>query len=156
MEQKWKQLQTLFSWTPKSQWTVTAAMKLNEAYSLEEKLWQIRQCINKQRHHFANKDLYSWIYSFSSSDVWIWELDRKESWGLKNWCFQTVGLEKTPETPLDSKEIKTVRPKEYQSWLFIGSTGVEAEASISWPSEWRTDSLEKTLMLQKIEGKRRR
>ena len=156
MEQKWKQLQTLFSWTPKSPWAVTAAVKLKEACSLEEKLWQIRQCINKQRHHFADKDLYNWSYGFSSSDIWMWELDCKESWVLKNWCFRTVGLKKTPETPLDSKEIKTVSPKGYQSWLFIGSTGAEAEASILWPLGWRTDSLQNTLMLEKIEGKRRR
>ena len=156
MEQKWKQLQTLFSWTPQSLWAVTAAVTLKEVCSLEEKLWQIIQCINKQRHHFADKDLYSWSYGFSSSDVWMWELDCKENWVLKNWCFWTVGLKKTPETPLDSKEIKTVSPKGYQSWLFIGSTGAEVEASILWPLGWRIDSLEKTLMLEKIEGKRRR
>ena len=139
-----------FSWTPKSPWTVTAPVKLKDACSLEEKLWQIRQCIKKQRHHFADKDLYSWSYGFSGTHVWMWELDCKESWVLKNWCFWTVGLEKTPETPLDSKEVKTVSPKGYQSWLFIGSTGAEAEASILWPSVRRTDSLEKTLMLEKI------
>ena len=71
-------------------------------------------------------------YSFSSSHVWIWELGYKESWVLKNWCFWTVVLEKTFESPLDSKEIKPVNPKEKQSWIFIGRTDAEAEAPILW------------------------
>ena len=70
-----------------------------------------KQCIEKQKHHFANKGPSSQSYGFSSSHVWIWELDNKESWVPKNWCFQTVMLEKTLESPLDSKEIKPVNPK---------------------------------------------
>ena len=69
------------------------------------------QCIKKHRHHFANKDLYSQSCGFSRSHVWMWELDHKEGWALKNWCFQTVVLEKTLQRPLDSKEIKPVNPK---------------------------------------------
>ena len=88
---KWKQWQTLFSWAPKSLRTVTAAMKLKDACSLEEKLKPI-QSIKKQRHQFASKRLYSQSYGFSSSHVKMWELDHKVDWVLKNWCFQTVGL----------------------------------------------------------------
>ena len=93
---------------------------------------------------------------FSSSHVWMWELDYKESWAPKNWCFWTVVLQKTLESPLDCKEIKPVHPKGNQSWIFIGRTDAEAETPIFGYLMWRTDSLEKTLMLGKIEGRRRR
>ena len=86
----------------------------------------------------------------------MWELDYKESWELKNSRFWTVVLEKTLESPLDCKEIQPVHPKWYQSWVFIGRTDVEAETPIFCHLMWRADSLEKTLMLQKIEGRRRR
>ena len=92
-----------------------------------------RQHIKKQRHHFANKDLYSQSYGFSSSQLQIWELDHKEGWALKNWCFQIVVLEKTLESPLDSKEIKLVSLKGNQPWIFIGRTDAEAEAPTLWP-----------------------
>ena len=85
----------------------------------------------------------------------MWELDHKESWTLKNWCFWTVVLEKTLESPLGCK-IKPVNPKGNQSWIFIGNADAEAEAPILWPPEPRTDSLEKTLMLGGIGGRRRR
>ena len=75
------------------------------------------------------------VCGFSSSHVWMWELDCKESWALKNWCFWTVMLEKTLESPLDCKEIQPVHPKGNQSWIFIGRTDVEAEAPILWPSD---------------------
>ena len=84
----------------------------------------------------------------------MWELDYKESWALKNWCFWTVALEKTLESPLDYKKIQPVHPKENQSWIFIGKT--DAEAPYFDHLMWRTDSLENTLMLGKIEGGRRR
>ena len=100
--------------------------------------------------------LYSQSYGFSSSHVWMWELDYKESWALKNWCFWTVALEKALESPLDFKEIQPVHPKGSQSWIFIGRTDAKAETPILWPPMWRTDSLEKTLMLGKTEGGRRR
>ena len=112
-----------------------------------------RQHITKQRQYFANASLYSQFYGFSSSHVQIWELDHKECWALKNWCFWTVVLEKTLESPLDCKEIK---PKGNQPWIFIGRTDAEAEALVLWPPDAKTDSLEKTLILGKIEGKRRR
>ena len=89
--------------------------------------------ILKNRHFFANKGPSSQSYGFSSSHVWMWELDYKESWALKNWCFWTVVLEKTLESPLDCKEIQPVRPKGNQIWIFIGRTDVEAETPILWP-----------------------
>ena len=94
-----------------------------------------RQHIEKQRHYFANKGLSSQSYGFSSSHVWKWELDCEESWELKNWCFWTVVLEKTLESPLDCKEIQPVYPKGNQSWVFIGRTDVEAETPILWPPD---------------------
>ena len=93
------------------------------------------QHIKKQRHYFANKGLPSQSYFFSSSQLWMWELDYKEDWAPRNWCFWTVVLEKTPESPLDCKEIKPVNPKGNQTWKFIGRTDAEAEAPILWPSD---------------------
>ena len=92
-----------------------------------------RQCIKKQRHHFADKGPYSQSCSFPCSHVRMWELDHKEGWEPKNWCFWTVVLEKTLESPLDSNEIKLVNPKGYQSWIFFGRTEAEAEAPILCP-----------------------
>ena len=92
-----------------------------------------RQHIQKQRHHFANKGPSSQGYGFSSGHVWMWELDYKESWTLKNWCFWTVVLEKTFESPLDCKEIQPVHPKGDQCLVFIGRTDDEAETPILWP-----------------------
>ena len=95
---------------------------------------QPRQHIKKQRHYFANKGPSSQGYSFSIGHVWMWELDYKGSWALKNWCLWTVVLEKTLEGPLDCKEIQPVHPKGAQSWVFIGRIDVEAETPIIWPS----------------------
>ena len=117
---------------------------------------QPRLHIKKQRHCFANKGLSSQSYGFSSGHVWMWELDHKESWALKNWCFWTVVLEKTLESPLDCKEIQPVHPRGNQSWIFIGRTDAEAEAPILWPPYVKSHSLEKTLMPAKMEGRRRR
>ena len=96
---------------------------------------QPRQHIKKQRHYFVKKGPSSQSYGFSSSHVWMWELGYKENWVLKNWCFWTVVLEKTLESPLDSKEIKPVHPKGDQSWIFIGGTDAETESSIHWPPD---------------------
>ena len=96
---------------------------------------QPRQHIQKQRHYFANKVPSSQGYGFSSGHVWMWELDYKESWVLKNWCFWTVVLEKTLESPLDCKEIQPVHPKGDTSRVFIGKTDVEAETPILWPPD---------------------
>ena len=94
-----------------------------------------RQHIKKQRYYFTNKGLSSQSCGFSGSHVWMWELDYKESWALRNWSFWTVMLEKTLESSLDCKEIQPVHPKGYQSWVFIGRTDVEAEAPILWPPD---------------------
>ena len=102
-----------------------------------------RQHIKKQIYQFANKGLYSQSYGFSSSHVWMWEMDHKEGWVLKNWCFLTVVLEKTPESPLDSKEIKPVNPKGNQPWIFIGRTEAEAEAPILWPPDAKNSLIPK-------------
>ena len=93
---------------------------------------QPRQHIKKQRHYFVNKGPSSQSYGFSSSHVWMWELDYKESWVPKNWGFWTVVLEKTLESPLDCKEIQPVHPKGDHSWVFIGGTDVEAETAVLW------------------------
>ena len=106
---------TLFFLAPKSLHMVTAAVKLKDTYSLEGKLWPPKQHIKKQRHYFANKGLCSQSYGFSSNHVWMWQLDHKEDWVPKNWCLWAVVLEKTLESPLDSKEIKPVNPKGNQA-----------------------------------------
>ena len=89
----------------------------------------------KSRHYFANKGPSSQSYGFSRSRVWMWELDYKESWAPKNWCFWTVVLEKTLESPLDSKEVQPVRPKGNPSWIFNGRTDAEAQTLILWPPD---------------------
>ena len=94
-----------------------------------------RQHIKKQRHYFTDKCPSSQSYGFSSSHVWMWELDHEESWAPKNWCLWTVVLEKTLESPLDCKEIKPVNPKGNQSLIFIGRTDAEAEAAVLWPTD---------------------
>ena len=89
-----------------------------------------RQLIKKQRHHCANKVSYSQSYSFSTSHVWVWVLDHKESWAMNNWCYWIIVLEKTPESFLDCKVIKPVNPKGNQSWIFIGRMDADAKTPI--------------------------
>ena len=89
--------------------------------------------IRKQRHHFVNKGPYRQSHGFFSGDIRMWELDHKEGWA-QNWCFQRVVLEKTPESPLDSKEIKAVNPEGNQPWMLTGRTDAETKASIPWAS----------------------
>ena len=113
-----------------------------------------RHCIKKQRFYLVNKGPCSQSYGFSSGHIWMWELDHKGGWVLKNWCFWTVVLEKTLESPLDCKEIKPVNAKGNQSWIFIGRT--DAEAPILWPPDAKSWLTGKDLMLGKIEGRRRR
>ena len=96
---------------------------------------QPKQHIKKQRHYFVSKGLSSQSYRFSNSHVWMWELDHKESWAPKNWCFWTVVLEKTLENPLDCKKIQPVHPKGNQSWIFTGRTDAKAETPILWPPD---------------------
>ena len=108
-------------------WVSLKSKELSRAFS--------NTAIQKQRHYFDNKGLSSQSYGFFSSQVWMWELDYKESWAPKNWCFWTVVLEKTLESPLDCKDIQPVHPKGNQPWIFIGRTDAEAETPILWPPD---------------------
>ena len=148
MGKQWKQWQTLFWGAPKSLQMVTAAIKLKDTCSLKEKLWSTQ--IKKQRHYFANKDQYSHSYSFSDSHVQMWELDLKEGWALINWCFHTVVLEKTLESPLDSKEIKPVNSKEINTDYSLEWLMLKLKLQYFGHLMQRADSFEKTLMLSKI------
>ena len=112
--------------------------------------------ILKSRDITLSTKVHSQGYGFSSSPVWVWGLDCEESWVLKNWCCWTVALEKTFESPLDCKEIEPVNPKGYHPWIFIGRTDTKLKLQYFGHLMQRTDSLEKTLMLGKIEGRRRR
>ena len=114
-----KHWQILFSWAPKSLQKVTIAMKIKDAFSLQESYDKPRQHIKKQKHHFADKGPYSQSYGSSSNHVQMWELEHKEGWVPKNWCFQTVVLEKTLESPLDCKESKPINPKGNQPWYSL-------------------------------------
>ena len=107
-------------------------------------------------HYFANKGPSSQGYGFSCGHVWIWELDCEESWAPKNWCFWTVVLEKTLESPLDCKEIQPVYSEGDQPWDFFGRNDAKAKLQYFGHLMRRVDSLEKTLMLANIEGRRRR
>ena len=143
MGKQWKQWQTLFSWAPKSLQTVIAVMKLLAPW--KKNYDKPREHIKKQRHHFAHKGPSSQSYGFSSSHIQMWELDHEEGWTLKNWCFQTVVLEKTLESPL-----KSTLNTHWKDWWWSWNSNTLA----TWLQ--RADSLEKTLMLGKTEGKRRR
>ena len=117
-----------------------------------------RQHIKKQRHHFADNSLYSQSYDFSSGHVWMWQLDHKESWAPKNWCFRTVLLEKTLESPLESKEIKPINPEGNVSWIIHCKDwwwSWSFNTLANWWKSWLIGK-KKTLMLGKIEGRRRR
>ena len=136
MGKQWKQWQTILGVSKSLQpWNQKTLAPWKKSYD------QPRQHIKKQRHYFANKCPSSQRYGFSSSlyqlshkeSTRIWELDHKASWGLKNWCFWNVMLEKTLESPVDCKEIEPVNPKGNQSWVFIGRTDAEAETPILWP-----------------------
>ena len=149
---QWKQWETLFSWAPKSLQMVTAVMKLKDTCSLEGKRWPIK----KQRHYFADNSLSSQSYGFSSSHVWLWELDYKESWALRNWCFWTVVLEKTLESPLDARRSNLSILKEISPEYSLEGLMLKLKCQYFGHLMRRTDSLEKTQMLGKIEGRRRR
>ena len=108
-------------------------MKLKDAYSWKKSYDQPRQHIEKQRYYFSNKGLSSQGYGFSSSHVWMWELDCEEGWAPKSWWFWTVVLEKTLESPLDCKEIQPVHSEGDQPWDFFGRNDAKAEAPVLWP-----------------------
>ena len=128
-------------------------MNLKETCSLEGKLWQIWQHIKKQGHRFANKGLYSQSYGFFSSHARMWELDHKDGWVPKNWCFQIVVLGKNFENPSESREIKIDNTKGNTHWKDFYA---EDKAPILWSPDEKSWLTGKTLMLAKIEGKRRR
>ena len=129
--------------------------EIKRCFLLGRKAMTNLDSILKSRHYFTNKGLSRQSYGFSSSHVWMWELDYKESWAPKNWCFRTVVLEETLESPLDCKKIQPVLPKWNQSWIFIGWTDAELKLLYFDQLMRRTDSFEKILMLGKIEGGRR-
>ena len=138
MRRNWKQWKVLFSWAPKSLQMVTAGMKLKDVCSLKAELWQTYSILKSR--DIADKGLSSQNYGFSSSHVWMWELDHKWSWAPKNWCFWTVVLGKTLvvlESLLDCKEMKPVNPRGNQFWIFIGRTDAEAKAPILWPPDMK-------------------
>ena len=115
-----------------------------------------RQHTKKQRHCFADKSPSSQIYGFSSGHIWMWELDCEESWVPKNWRFWTVVLKKALESPLDCKDIQPVHSEGDQPWDFFGGNNAEAEIPVLGHLMRSADSLEKTLMLGGIGGRKRR
>ena len=135
---------------------VTTALKLKDTYSLEGKLWQPRQYIKNQGHYFTNKCPSIKGYGFSSSHVWMWELDYKESWALKNWCFWTVLFEKTLEIPCTSRRSNQSILKEISPEYSLEGLLLKLKLQYFGHLMWRTDSFENTLILGKIEGGRRR
>ena len=133
MGKQWKRWQTLFSWAPKSLKMVTTAIKLRRLLLGRKAMTNLDSILKSRDITLPTKVCLVKAYGFSSSHVWMWELDHKEGWVPKNWCFPTVVLEKTLDSPLDCKEIKPVKPKGNQSWIFIGRT--YAEAPILWPPD---------------------
>ena len=115
-----------------------------------------RWCAEKLRHYFTNKGLYSQGYGIPSGHAQLWDWDHKESGMSKNWCFWTKVLEKTPQSPLDSKEIKPVNLKGDQPWIVTGRTDAEAKAPVFRSSDVNSEFMEKSLMLGKIKGRKRR
>ena len=159
MGKQWKQWQALFWGAPKSLQMVAAARKLKDACSLGKNYDKPRQCLEKQRHYFADKGPSSQSYGFSSSHVWMWELDHKECWTPKNWCFWTVvqkccwrRLLRVPWTARSNQSILNEISPQYSL------EGLMLKLKLQYFGHliWRSDSLEKTLMLGKIEGRRRR
>ena len=160
MGKQWKQWEILFSWAPKSLWVLTAAINWKTLAPWKKRHDKPRKHVKNQGHYFADKGLYSQSYRFSSSHVQTWDLDHKKGWALKKhqkidafklWCWRRLW-----RVPWTVKEIKPVNPKGNQPWIFIGRTTAEAEAPILWPLMQKASSLEKTLMLGKSEGRRRR
>ena len=153
---KWKQWQIFFLWFQNH-------LDGDCSHEIKRRLLHVRKVmtnlntsLKSKEHHFTDKVLYSQRYDFSSRHVWMGELGRKEGWAPKNWCFHSVVLEKTIESPLDSKEIKPVNHKGNQHWIFIGRTDAEAKLPYFGHLMQRSNSLEKTLMLGKVQSKSRR
>ena len=157
MRKQWKQWETLFLEAPKSLQMVTAAMKLKGACSWKKSYDQPRQLIKKQRHYFANKGPSSQSYGFSSSHVWMWELDYKESWAPKNWCFWMLWCwRRLLRVPWTSRRSNQSILMEISCEYSLEGLMLKLKLQYFDHLMWRTDSFEKTLMLGKIEGRRRR
>ena len=157
MGKQWKQWETLFLGGSKITADDDCSYEIRRHLLLGRKAMTNLDSMLKSRGiTLPKKGPSGQSYGFSSGLIWMWELDYKESWAPKNWWFWTVVSEKTLESPLDCKEMQPVNPKGNRSWIFIGGTDAEAETPILWPLMQRTDSLEMTLMLAKIEGGRRR
>ena len=143
MGKQWKQWQTLFSRAPQSLKMVTKAIKLRHLLFGRKAMTNL-DCLLKSRDYFASKVPYSQSYDFSSSHIWVWEMEHnKEGWNLKNWCFWLVVLKKTLESPLDCKVAKSVSPKGNQSSIFIGRTNAKGDASILWPPDVKSSLIRK-------------
>ena len=149
MGKQWKQCQTLFGRAPESLQMVNCSHEIKTLTPWKESYDQPRQHIKKQRHYFANKGLSSQGYGFSSGHVWMWELDHRENWVPKNWCFWTVVLEKTLECPLDCKEMKQSILKEISPEYSLEGLILKLKLQYFGHLMQRADSLEKTLMLGK-------
>ena len=133
MGKQWKQWQTIFL-------DSKITRDSDCSHEIKRHLFLGRRAVTNLDSILKNRDIaskhpYSQSYGFCSSHVWMWELNYKESLAPKNWCFWTVALEKTLESPLDCKEIPPVHPKGSQSWIFIGRSDVEAESPIFWPPD---------------------
>ena len=154
MSKQLKQVQTLFWRAPKSLQMLTAAIKLKDA-SWKKVYDQLIQHIEKWRHYFANKDLSSQSYNFSSSRVWMWELDCKESWVLKNWCFWTVVLRRLLRVPWTARRSNQSILQEISPEYSLEGPMLKLKLQYFGHLMQRTDSFEKILMLRKIECGRR-
>ena len=155
MGKQWKQWQILFPWAPKLTADSDWSHEIKRLLLLGRTAMTNLDSILKNRDSTLLTKVHSQSY-FSSSHVWMWEPDYKEGWALKNWCFWTVVLEKTLKSPLDCKEIKPVYPKGNQPWIFTEGLMLKLKLHHSYHLIWRADSLEKTLMLGKTEGRRKR
>ena len=131
-----KIVRNFFSWAPKITADGDCSHEIKRRFaSWKESYDKPRQCAEKQRHHSVDKGPCSQGYGLPCGRVWLWELDHKEGRTTKNWCLQTVVLEKTPKSPLDCKEIKPVNLKGDQPWIFTGRTEADAEAPVFWSSD---------------------
>ena len=155
MEKKWKQWQILFSWAPKSLQIVTAAMKLRHLLLGSKAITNLDSILKSRDITLPTKGLYSQSYGFSSSHLHMWALDHKEGWAPKNWCFRIVVLAKTLQSPLDYKEIKPSILKEINPEYSLEGLMLKLKLQYFGHLMGRADSLEKTLMLEKIEDRRR-
>ena len=156
MEKQWKQWLTLFLEGSKITVDGDSSHEIKRPLLLGRKVMTNIDCIKKQIYNFADICPYSQSYGFYSSHVSVWELDHKESWSQKNWCFWIVVLEKTLESPLDCKEIQPVHSEGDQPWVFIGRTDAKAETPILWPPHATSWLIGRDPDAGKFEGKRRK